>query len=148
MFFFSLCMHSMHQLLCPSDFTYQVDISSKDKDIRKVITQSSMTTWAEFKENVAKILNIFTPNLHTQYVLSTEPANTIPIALTSDDDLAELHTRLVPLVIPPKNANGSKSKQKIKEVYVKITNKSKDISSSKTSSVSNGKVCDLYWGSN
>ena len=112
------------------------------KDIRKVVSQSSTTKWADFKENIAKILNIFTSNLRAQYVLSTEPMSTIPIALTSASDLAELHTRLVPLIIPPQNANGSKSKQKMKEVTVKVTDKSEDNTSSKTSSVGNGKVRD------
>jgi hypothetical protein len=73
-----------------------------------------------------------------QYILSTEPTGTIPIALISEGDLAELHTRLIPLVVPSLNANGSKSKRKMKEVMVKITDKSDDIN------VNNGKVlvCD------
>ena len=104
-----------------------------------MITQSSTTKWAEFKENIAMILNIFTPNLHVQYILSTEPTGTIPIALTSESDLAELHTRLIPLVVPPRNANGSKSKRKMKDVTVKVTDKSDD-TTSKTS-INNGKVC-------
>jgi hypothetical protein len=37
--------------------------------------------------------------------------------------------------------NGSKSKRKMKEVIVKVTDKSDDVTSSKPSSVS-GKVCD------
>jgi hypothetical protein len=48
--------------------------------------------------------------------------------------------RLAPLIVPPRNANGSKSKRKMKEVSVKITDKSDDTTSSKPSSVSNGKV--------
>lgn len=103
-----------------------------------------MTKWAEFEENIAKILNIFTSNLHAQYVLSTEPNSTIPIALTSENDLAELHARLAPLVVPPRNANGSRSKRKMKEVSVKVTDKSDDTTSSKTSSASNGKVRNRY----
>lgn len=114
-----------------------------------MITLSNTTKWADFEENVAKILNIFTPNLRAQYVLSTEPTSTIPIALTSEDDLAELHTRLIPLIVPPRNANGSKSKRKMKEVTVKVTDKSDDTTSSKASSVTNGKVCDrligIFW---
>ena len=126
-----------------ADFTYQVDVSSKAKDIHKVITQSSTTKWPDFEESIAKILNIFTPNLRAQYVLSTEPTNTILIALTSENDLAELHTRLAPLLVPPRNANSSKSKRKMKEVTVKVTDKSNDITS-KTSSVGNGKVCNRH----
>jgi hypothetical protein len=139
--------HVMHVMSCAlhalilqwAEFTYLVDISSKAKDIHKVITQSSTAKWSDFEENIAKILNIFTPNLRAQYVLSTEPTNTIPIALTSVNDLAELHTRLAPLIVPPRNANGSKSKRKMKEVTVKVTDKNEDTPSSKTSSVSNGK---------
>jgi hypothetical protein len=85
-------------------------------------------------------LNIFTPNLRAQYVLSTEPTSTIPIGLSLEDDLAELHARLVPLIVPGRNANGAKSKRKMKEVMVKVTDKSDDSTSSKTFS-SNGKVC-------
>ena len=103
-----------------------------------------MTKWAEFEENIAKILNIFTSNLRAQYVLSTEPNSTIPIALTSENDLAELHACLAPLVVPPRNANGSRSKRKMKEVSVKVTDKSDDTTSSKTSSASNGKVRNRY----
>ena len=125
-----------------TDFTYPVDISSKARDIRKVITQSSTSSWADFEESIAKVLNIFTNNLHAQYVLSTEPTNTIPISLGSDEDLAELHTRLAPLIVPPRNANGSKSKRKMKEVTVRVTDKSDD-TISKTSS-GNGKVRNIY----
>ena len=126
-----------------ADFTYHIDVSSKTKDIRKVISQSSKTEWAEFEETIAKILNIFTPNLRAQYILSTEPTGTIPIALTSQSDLDELYTRLVPLVVPPRNANGSKSKRKMKEVTVKITDKSEDANTIPSVN-SNGKVCDKH----
>ncbi len=109
--------------------------------------QSSTTDWADFEEIIAKTLNIFTLNLHAQYVLSNEPTNTIPIALASEDDLAELHRCLTPLVVPSRNANGSKSKRKMKELTVKVTDKSDD-TTSKPSSVS-GKVRDRYilWSS-
>jgi hypothetical protein len=119
------------------------------KDICKVITLSNTTKWANFKENFAKILNIFTPDLCAQYVLSTEPTSTIQIALTLENDLAELHKHLIPYIVPPWNANGSKSKRKMKEVTVKVTNKSNDTTSSKAFSVTNGKVCDrqigIFW---
>ena len=109
-----------------------------------MITQSSTTKWTDFEETIAKVLNIFTSNLRAQYVLSTEPTSTIPIGLTSEDDLAELHTRLIPLVVPPRNANGSKSKRKMKEFTVKITDKNDDVTSSKTSTVGHGKVRNRY----
>jgi hypothetical protein len=54
-------------------------------------------------------------------------------------------------MVPPRNANGSKSKRKMKEVTVRITDKSDDTTSSnpKTSSATNGKVCDrlidVFW---
>ncbi|KAH9986256.1 hypothetical protein BJV77DRAFT_68161 [Russula vinacea] len=41
--------------------------------------------------------------------------------LMSQADLDELHERLIPLVVPPRNANGSVSKRKMKEVTVKVT---------------------------
>jgi hypothetical protein len=93
--------------------------------------------WAYLEEKFARILNIFTGNLHTQYILSTEPTGAIPIMLTSQADLAELHKRLAPLVVPPQNADGSVSKRKMKEVIVKVTDKGDDANSS----ASNGKVC-------
>jgi len=104
--------------------------------------QSSTTDWADFEEIIAKTLNIFTLNLCAQYVLSNKPTNTIPIALASEDDLTKLHRCLTPLVIPSQNANGLKSKQKMKELTVKVTDKSND-TTLKPSSVS-GKVCDRY----
>ncbi|KAF8466784.1 hypothetical protein DFH94DRAFT_686038 [Russula ochroleuca] len=55
--------------------------------------------------------------------------------LTSQADLAELHKRLAPLVVPPQNADGSVSKRKMKEVIVKVTDKGDDANSS----ASNGK---------
>ena len=72
-----------------------------------------------------------------QYTLSTEPAEAIPIALTSQDDLVKLHDRLAPLIVPPRNANGSVSKQKMKEVIVRVTDKGDDMGSS----TNQGKVC-------
>jgi hypothetical protein len=57
--------------------------------------------WADLKEKIAGILNIFTGNLHAQYVLSTEPTGAIPITLTSQAYLAELHKCLAPLVVLP-----------------------------------------------
>jgi hypothetical protein len=119
-----------------SNFTYQIDVSSKTRDIRKVFAASSETKWTVLEDKIAGILNIFPANLRTQYILSTEPAGTIPIALTSQDDLAELHKRLIPLVVPPRNANGSVSKRKMKEVTVKVTDKNDDGNSS-----TSGKVC-------
>ncbi|KAH9992366.1 hypothetical protein BJV77DRAFT_445117 [Russula vinacea] len=50
--------------------------------------------------------------------------------LMSQADLDELHERLIPLVVPPRNANGSVSKRKMKEVTVKVTDKSDDANSS------------------
>ena len=88
------------------------------------------------EQKIAEILNIFLANLRAQYILSTEPTGAIPIALTSQADLVELHERLVPLVVPPRNTNGSISKRKMREVLVKVTDKSDDVSSSS----GNGKV--------
>jgi len=132
-----LCMEAQCMLICWwTDFTYQIDVSSKTRDTRKLFAASSETKWANLEDKIAGILNIFPANLRAQYVLSTEPAGAIPIALTSQDDLAELHERLIPLVVPPRNANGSVSKRKMKEVTVKVTDKNDDV----TSSASNGKV--------
>lgn len=97
---------------------------------------SNETKWGELEEKIAGVLNIFTANLRVQYVLSTEPAGAIPIMLMSQADLDELHERLIPLVVPPRNANGSVSKRKMKEVTVKVTDKSDDANSSG----GNGKV--------
>jgi hypothetical protein len=115
---------------------YQIDVSSKARDIRKLFAVSSETKWTELEDKIAGILNIFPANLHAQYVLSNEPAGAIPIALTSQGDLAELHERLIPLVVPPRNADGSRSKRKKKEVMVKVTDKNDD----GNTSAGNGKV--------
>ncbi|KAH9983685.1 hypothetical protein BJV77DRAFT_1072685 [Russula vinacea] len=120
----------------PWHFTYQIDVSSDSRNIRKLFVVSNETKWGELQEKIAGILNIFTANLRMQYVLSTEPAGAIPIMLMSQADLDELHERLIPLVVPPQNANGSVSKQKMKEVTVKVTDKSDDANSSG----GNGKV--------
>jgi hypothetical protein len=98
---------------------------------------SSETKWADLEEKIAGILNIFTPNLRAQYLLSTEATGAIPIALTSQADLDELHKRLSPLIVPQRNTNGTISKRKMKEVIVRVTDKGDDT----TSSASNGKVC-------
>ena len=45
-----MCTDLLHR----ADFTYQVDVSSKAKDICKVITQSSTTKWPDFEESIAK----------------------------------------------------------------------------------------------
>lgn len=104
-----------------------------------MVTQSSTTKWDDFKATIAETLNIFTSNLHIQYVLSSEPTSTIPITLTLEDDLAALHARLIPLVVPPRNADGSRSKRKMKEVTVKVTDKGDDAVSS-NSKASSAKV--------
>lgn len=118
------------------DFTYQIDVSSKTRDTRKLFAASSKTKWEDLEEKIARILNIFTANLRAQYVLSIEPTGAIPIALTSQADLDELHERLIPLVVPPRNANGTVSKRKMKELTVKVTDKGDDVNAS----ASNGKV--------
>ena len=114
---------------------------SKTKDIHKLFAVTSKTKWADLEEKIAQILNIFTTNLCAQYVISIEPAGAIPIALTSQADLIELHECLAPLVVPPQNTNGSISKQKMKEVIVKVTDKGDDVAPSATS---NGKVGDRH----
>jgi hypothetical protein len=121
-----------------TDFTYQINVSSKTKDVRKVFAISSKTSWVNLEQRLAGILNVFTTNLCAQYVLSTEPAGAIPISLASQADLAELHEHLVPLVVPPRNANSSVLKCKMKEVLVRVTDKGNDAALSAASS--NGKV--------
>lgn len=106
------------------------------KNLRKVFDQKNDIDWADFKNHIAEILNIFPDRLCAQYILSTESASTIPITLATPDDLAELHTRLGPLVTPPRNADGSRSKRKPKLIIVKVTDKNDN----PTSSTSNGKV--------
>lgn len=125
-----------------TDFTYQIDVSSKTKDVQKVFAVSSKTNWVDFEQKIAGILNIFTANLCAQYVLSIEPTGAIPIALASQADLAELHKCLVPLVVPPQDANGSVSKRKMKEVIVRVTDKGDDVA---LPAAGNGKVGDRHF---
>ncbi|KAF8232574.1 hypothetical protein L208DRAFT_1561941 [Tricholoma matsutake] len=115
------------------NFMYQINVSSKTKDTQKVFAVSSKTNWVDLEQKIAGTLNFFAANVHVQYVLSTEPAGAIPIALALQTDLAELHGHLVPLVVPPQNANGSVSKQKMKEVIVRVTDKADDVAPSAAS---------------
>jgi hypothetical protein len=111
----------------PEEFTVPMDVSSKPKDIRNVLMVSSEVKWEELGEKIARILNVFTPNLRAQYTLSTDRKGAIPIPLTSQIDLDTLHERLVSLIFPGRNADGSRSRRKKKEVTVFVTDKSDDI---------------------
>ena len=125
---------------CPEEFTIPIDVSSKAKDIRSVLMVSSEVKWGELEEKIARTLNVFTPNLRAQYTLSTDKKGAIPIALTSQTDLETLHIRLASLIFPGRNADGSHSRRKKKEVTVYVTDKNDDNLNLNTLSGGNGKV--------
>ena len=125
---------------CPEEFTIPIDVSSKAKDIRNVLMVSSEVKWGELEEKIARTLNVFTPNLRAQYTLSTDKKGAIPIALTSQTNLETLHVRLASLIFPGRNADGSCSRHKKKEVTVYVTDKNDDNLNLNTLSGGNGKV--------
>ena len=105
------------------------DVSSAPNKIRTMIPVSSDIEWDSFKAQIASILNVFPANLHPQYTLSSEKANTIPISLNSETELDALNRRLRPLFLP---------RRAKKEINVLITNKDDDKFSEANSS--KGKV--------
>lgn len=124
----------------PEEFTIPIDVLSKAKDIRNVLMVSSEVKWGELEEKIARTLNVFTPNLRAQYTLSTDKKGAIPIALTSQTNLETLHIRLASLIFPGRNADGSRSRHKKKEVTVYVTDKNDDNLNLNTLSGGNGKV--------
>ena len=84
---------------------------------------SSMITWIQLEERLAKALDIYPILLHAQYHLSTDKRDLYPCDLTSSRDLATLIAFIRLLVDPGQLANGQCSVCKMRALAVQIFNK-------------------------
>lgn len=109
----------------------------------------STILWAELQEKLSKILNIYPASLHAQYRLSTDAKGSLPFDLTSRQEFQQLVTMIQPMVVPPRLANGKRSKKWMKEVTVSVFQKGDSLdsqsgkSSAKVSSTLSLFVSDL-----
>jgi len=120
-------------------FSVTMEVSNKQKGIRAIEIIPSTTSWFELEHKLAKILDIYPTSLHAQYRFSTDNKESLPLDLTSPQNLQIMMTLLRPLVVPPILSNGRRSTRKMKPVTVQVFNKGDD-----TSTMQNDKVCQVY----
>jgi hypothetical protein len=119
-------------------FKITVDISSKSKNIRNIITIWSDKTWEDsnLEECIAQSLDVHPTNLRAQYILSTDKRDAIPISLTCEEDYNALVSRVNTLGHPGYTAAGKLSKRKRKDIIVLVTNKGDETASTVNDAVS------------
>src|ERR1700676_1273306 len=97
-----------------------IDIQ-RGKRVRERIFSTIL--WPTLQQKLSEILNIYSASLHAQYRLSTDAKGSLPFDLTSSQDLRQLVKIIQPLVVPPRLANGKRSKKRMKEVIVSVSQK-------------------------
>lgn len=88
------------------------------------------------EEKIAHILDVHPLNLQTQYMLSNDKKDTIPISLTSADEYSSLMTQVKILGHPGFTATGKPSTWKRKDITVYVMNRGDESGSSGNDGVS------------
>jgi hypothetical protein len=88
-----------------------------------VASLSSLLSWDEIREKLAKMLNIYPGSLHAQYRFSTDSKGSYPYDLMNPEQLSSMLTILQPLVAPRCLASGCMSAPPRKPATVLIFNK-------------------------
>ena|ERR1700722_2319514 len=91
---------------------FEISIEVIDIQRGKRVQQKifSMILWPMLQQKLSEILNIYPALLHAQYCLSTDAKGSLLFDLTSSQDLRQLVKMIQPLVVPPRLANGKRSK--------------------------------------
>jgi hypothetical protein len=106
-----------------AEFTFTVEIASREKQRRDPYSMNSKITLYELHQKMAISLNFHPDSLHPQYRFSSDPKDTIPCDLTTHVQLSMLLTLLRERCVPPILASGKQSTRKLKPFTLQLFNK-------------------------